>query len=78
LELIDQLQKQLIKFAILEPLKKKAIECAKIVIRRMAKLACAMLLFLFLCRVLEYYNFWTYVEEVMLCMRGAMQSVSTI
>jgi hypothetical protein len=64
--------------AIVEPLKKKALICAKIVIRRTAQFACVMLLLLFMCQVLESYNFWTYVDEVTLCMRGAMQSVSTI
>jgi hypothetical protein len=74
----DQLRKQVFTRAIVEPLKKKAIICAKIVIRRMAQFACVMLLLSFMCQVLEYYNFWTYVEEVTLCMHGAMQSISTI
>jgi predicted protein tyrosine phosphatase len=74
----DQLRKQVFTRAIVEPLKKKALICAKIVIKRMAQSACVMLLLLFMCQVLESYNFWTYVDEVTLCMRGAMQSVSTI
>jgi hypothetical protein len=74
----EQLRKQVFTRAIVEPLKKKALICAKIVIKRMAQSACVMLLLLFMCQVLESYNFWTYVDEVTLCMRGAMQSVSTI
>lgn len=74
----NQLRKQVFTRAIVEPLKKKAIVCAKIVIRRTAQFAFVMLLLFFMCQVLEHYNFWTYVEEVMLCMHGAMQSVSSI
>jgi hypothetical protein len=76
--ILEKLRKKVVSLAILTPLKTRAIKCAKLVFKRMALLACAMLLLYALSRVLEHYKFWTRVEEVMCCMRGAMSSGSFI
>jgi hypothetical protein len=59
---------------ILEPLKIKAIEFGKLVIKRLCQFASVILMLFCLWRVLEYYNFWTTVQAK-LCMYGAMPIV---